>query len=178
MDALNTALPLMDLMMEGLKSVFDGRDPDTIPVPTALVHVAAAQEQIGWEHILRGRLSKLWAQTQQDHLGAFDPRKNGQTWATDIIQLLLEGWLALWKQRNEDRHGKDRATRVQIEKAQAIRELQQLYDLKDGVPARHKWLFDTPLLARMNMTTHQIRAYINTWKPILIGSYNERQATG
>ena len=178
MDALNTAAPLMDLMMEGLKSVFDSRDPDTIPVPTALVHVAAAQEQIGWEHILRGRISNLWAKTQQDHLGAFDPRKNGQTWATDIIQLLLEGWMALWKQRNEDRHGKDRATRVQIEKAQAIRELQQLYELKDGVPERHRWLFDTPLLARMNMKTHQIRAYINTWKPILIGSYNERQATG
>lgn len=178
MTELNTPPDMMELLLEGLKSVFENRGPETIHVPPTVHHIATAQQTIGWEHILRGRLTKLWSSTQQQHLGEFQPKNNGQTWATDIIQLLLQGWLDLWHQRNGDRHGRDVATKQQIAKAQAIRELELLYSFKDMVMPRHQWLFDTPLQARMSLRTYHIRAFIANWKSVIEESYKERLATG
>jgi hypothetical protein len=178
MSDMNTRIDLMELLLEGLQSIFDSRDSDTINIPNSVAEVAAAQDAIGWEHLLRGRLSKSWAIAQQSHTGAFQPKNNGQTWATKIIQELLQAWLDIWTLRNGDRHGRDKQTRTQAAKAQAIRELQQLYDLQGQVKPEHEWLFQTPLQARINMTTYSIRAFISNWKPVLVESYKERLATG
>ena len=178
MDVLDTPVDVMELLLEGIKSVFEGRAPETIPVSHRLAYIAEAQTRIGWEHVLRGRLTQLWSQHQQTHLGTFDPKKNGQTWATDIIQEILQGWLALWKHRNDDRHGRDMASRQRIAKAQASRELEQLYEYQGWVLDRHEWLFSTPLQARMNLPTHSMRAFINTWKPIIEESYQTKLETG
>ena len=102
----------------------------------------------------------------------------GQTWATNVIQEILKGWMALWKQRNGDRHGRDASSRARIAKAQAIRELQQLYEYQGQIMDRHNWIFETPLQARMNLKPCAIRAFINSWKPVIVESYKERLATG
>ena len=177
MEELETPLNLMELMLEGIQSVFDGRGPDTIPVPPLLEQLAESQAKIGWQHVLRGRISQLWSQKMQEHIGGFDPKKNGTTWATTIISEILTGWLELWHLRNGDRHGRDAQSKQQAAKAQALRELEQLYDLKGGVSPDLEWIFDTPLQERMNMRTYHLRAFINSWKPVLEESYQDRLAT-
>ena len=169
---------LMVLMLEGLQAVFDGRDSETIHYPDSVAEVASAQTAIGWEHLLRGRLSKSWAQVQQSHLGAFEPRNNGKTWATKIIGCLLQAWLDIWDQCNGDRHGQDQQTRQQALKAQAIREVELLYELKGQVKPEHEWIFEVPLQVRREMKTYYLRAFINSWKTVLEESYQERLATG
>ncbi len=174
----DTPEPMMELMLEGLYAVLHNRDLDTIKIPAGMEAIAAAQRAIGWEHLLRGRLTKLWAQTQQQHLGSFDPKKNGTTWGTKIISALLQGWLDIWNLRNGDRHGRDAQSRHQAETAQAIRELEQLYELKGHILPEHEWLFAVPLDVRRSMKIYHVRAYINCWKPVLEESYKERLATG
>ena len=149
-----------------------------VPVGEAELDIEEAQTAIGWDHLLRGRLSKSWAQAQQSHIGAFDPRNNGKTWATKIIGCLLQAWLDIWDQRNGDRHGRDQQTRQQALKAQAIREVELLYELKGQVKPEHKWLFEVPLQVRREMKTYYLRAFINSWKTVLEESYQERLATG
>ena len=174
----NTPLDAMELLLEGLKSVLEGRASNTIHVPESVTTIAAAQEAIGWTELLRGRLSKAWTQHQQTHLGAFDPKVNGQTWTIDIIQFILESWLELWKSRNGDRHGRDHQSKAQAAKAQAIREMEQLYSYKDNIMPHHNWILDTPMEQRMNLKTYVLRAWINSFKPILEESYKECLATG
>ena len=99
METNNTPTDMLELMLEGLKAVLENRDTTTIHVPPSVAHIAEAQQSIGWTHVLRGRLSKTWATAQQIHLGEFQPKKNGQTWATTIIQAILQGWLDLWHLR-------------------------------------------------------------------------------
>ena len=80
---------------------------EAIAVPEGLEELAAAQSAIGWKELVTGWLSKQWAHHQQQHLGRFNRKKNGQTWTIRVAQTILEGWLDLWKSRNADRHGQD-----------------------------------------------------------------------
>ena len=178
LEEANTQLDLMELLLEGVKSVLEGRSPDTIHVPESTMAIAIDQKCIGWENILRGHMCKGWVPAQQSHMGAFHPKKNGQTWATGVVRFILKGWLALWKLRNGDRHGTDAQTRHRAAKAQAIREMELLYTLKGETLPRHNWILETPLQQRMNLSMHAMRAWINSYKPILEESYKTQNATG
>ena len=176
----NTAHPLKELMMEGLKAVLHNQSADTIAVNPAVADVAAAQAAIGWNQILKGRFSQLWASTQDRHLGSrATTRVNGSTWMIKIIETILLEWLQLWKLRNEDRHGRDMESRRQADTRQTIRELEQFYAAHDGkVIARLQWLFTETLEVRREQNIGIIIQWLNTWKPIVEKSYNTALTTG
>ena len=178
MDKLDTAPDLQELLLEGVKSLLEGRPSKSIHCPPTALPVAEAQSAIGWKEVLKGRLSREWSKAQQRHLGAFDRKKNGQTWATDIAQLLLEGWLELWQLRNDDRHGRDVQTKAQAQCTQALRELKLAYEFKEKILTHHNWILDTPINQRQNLRTYALRAWLNNYVPILRESYHERLATG
>jgi hypothetical protein len=85
----------------------------------------------------------------------------------------------LWTLRNQDRHGKDAATRLQAEEAQTIRELGLLYETnKDTVTQRLRWIFDKPFEERRTLRIGSIRLWLNTWKPVVDESYKTDLNTG
>ena len=57
----NTAHPLQELLLEGLSAVLHNRPADMISVNPTVADVVAVQAAIGWNDILKGRFSKLWA---------------------------------------------------------------------------------------------------------------------
>ena len=176
---IDTPVAIIELMLEGLTAVFEDRDPTTFNAPASAQSIADSQAGIGWDHVLRGRLSEEWSQHMQAHIGPHDPKKNGQTWATTVIQTILTGWLDLWQLRNGDRHGRDKTTKAQAAKAQAVRELELIYDghLNQILP-HHNWILETPLEQRKNLRTHALRLWINCFKPVLEESYKTRLETG
>ncbi len=180
MEKNNTALDLRQLLLEGIKSVIEDRAPSTIAVPDTdeARAVAAAQEAIGWTELWKGRLSNEWSKMQQKHLGAFDRKKNGQTWTITMAQTILEGWLDLWECRNGERHGRDAQTRAEAQRQQALRELELLYAWKGHVMPRHDWILAKPIEQRQQLKTYNLRVLINSYRPILEESYKERLATG
>ena len=71
-------------------------------VPTR--QAVAAQDALGWENFLLGRLSPLWAAAQQDHFTSMGSSKQGKTWVPKLIrQLWLVGW-KMWQHRNHIQH--------------------------------------------------------------------------
>ena len=54
MDAKDTPVPVMELLLEGIKSVFDNRQPDSIQYDQSVHHIKIAQDSIGWSHVLKG----------------------------------------------------------------------------------------------------------------------------
>ena len=178
MEKLDTPLDTQELMLEGIKSELEGRPSTTIAVPPTEANIAAAQASIGWGAILKGRISNTWSAAQQQHLGEFLPKKNGQTWTIDIIQTILEGMSELWDLRNKDRHGGDAKTKAEAAHAEAVRELEHIYSWKGLVMPNHDWILATPLEQRKNLKTYAMKAFINCYKPILEESYKERLATG
>jgi len=177
---LDTAPPIQELMLEAFKALLEQRDTATIPVDPSVADIAAAQTEIGWHQIRKGRFSKSWREAQTRYLGSRATKhNNGETWMTKIIAAILREWLRMWALRNEDRHGRDYNTRRQAEERQAIRELQQFYETNDGrVVPRLQWLFDIPLEERSEWTVGNIRIWLNAWKPVIDKSYTTDLETG
>jgi hypothetical protein len=67
---MNTALPLQQLYLDAMDALIHGTPLDSIPVDPAVAHVAAAQAQVGWHHILKGRFIHQWSATQAKYLGS------------------------------------------------------------------------------------------------------------
>ena len=98
---------------------------------------------------------------------------------TKIIDVLFKEWWKLWELRNGDRHGRDASTRATAENRQILSELIQFYENhKDTAPQRLQWLFDIPLMTRMQLQTAVIWQWLDTWKPIIEKSYTTALETG
>lgn len=172
---------LQELLLEGVKSVLEDRDPSTIHCAQSVAHILAAQTAIGWGELFRGRLSCSWQQCQSDFLGdRATKRVNGQTWSASIAQLLLQQWHNLWLERNGDRHGHDKQSRDTAAKKQAHREVDQLYEYKGHLRTHHNWILAMPSEERKKQRTYILRAWINSFGPILKASheYQTRLETG
>ena len=179
-DENNTAHPIKELLLEGLHAVLHNQPTNTIAVNPVVADIAASQMAIGWNQILKGRFSKLWASTQDRHIGSLSTTKdNGSMWAIRVIETILIEWLKMWKIRNDDRHGRDMESKRRAEIRQTIRELEQFYADHDGkVINRLQWLFVEPLEDRRERNIGVIIQWLNTWKPIVENSYNTALTTG
>ncbi len=167
----DTDLRLLDLMMEATYRVLHQQLPQGLPTQ-GLEDLASSQQKIGWKEFLKGRISKRWAQCQQAYLGnRATKKKNGTTWATNVVDFFLKQWLTLWELRNNDRHGADAEARRAAEKAQAHREVTQLYALKDQLPPDLQQLFFPTLEEHLQLRTYTLRAWINEYKQVLERAY-------
>ena len=112
--------------------------------------MAAAQNAIGWNQILKGRFSKLWTSTQNQNLSIQATAKvNGSTWMIKVIETILLQWVKMWKPPKDDKHGQDMESRQHAKARQTIRELEQFYMAHDGkVTNQLQWLFDDALEVR------------------------------
>ena len=126
-------------------------------------HIAAAQTAIGWDQLFSGRLASAWQVSYSSHLGTTATKKvNGQTWATALAELLLQQWYNLWIERKGDRHGRDKDSKATAAKRQAIREVEQLYDLTGYIRPSDNWLLATPLEEMKERRTYMLRAWISS----------------
>ena len=178
----DTPLQIIELFLSGLHSVLYNTDEESIIVPAGLEDLAENQRMIGWKHILMGRLSSQWQQHQQSHLASTNQataKNNGLTWATDLASLIFKQWWKLWELRNGDRHGQDMISRAEAQKRQAIREMHQLYELKDTVLPQYQWILSNPIESKLHWPASVIRAWISNYRPLLEEEgYQTRLETG
>jgi hypothetical protein len=84
-------------------------------VPPYRQQLVEEQGTIGWTNFLKGRLATQWALHQDRHLNdrkLKTSKRKGTTWATNFASTMLNEWLALWKLRNEDMHGRDKTAHI------------------------------------------------------------------
>ena len=177
----DTSFDLIELLLAGIKALFNGEVLSPTDYSGTVASLAAQQEAIGWNQLFCGRIATAWGQHQHKHLGnKITEKNNGQTWSNKVTKLLLEQWLEMWWERNGDRHGRDHASRQQAKREQAQREVEQLYKLKEDIEDQYKWIFRIPLEQKLTSATHVLRAWINNYEPILRRSveYQTRLETG
>ncbi|CAB9503689.1 expressed unknown protein [Seminavis robusta] len=88
LDKHNTHPSLHATITSALNTLLDDGDIESIEHNADIQDIIDSQHNIGWEHIFKGRFSKLWAQNQDQHLkdnNLKTPRKNGQSWLTGLI---------------------------------------------------------------------------------------------
>lgn len=177
LQTLQTPAPIMEVFLAGTTALLYQQETVTIPDDEICEHLYEEQKAIGWDNILKGRLSLAWTTVIKHHRGGEDPEA-GLKWTTTVADTLLQQWWALWELRNEDRHGRDKATRSQADQRQAIREMQQLYDIKDTISPSLHWIFSQPLEDKLHWPATVMRAWITNFKPLIEGGYTTALETG
>jgi hypothetical protein len=176
MEKYKTPEYIVNLWINGMKKGM-GNEEEPIGSTPETQSIIEEQEKIGWEQMIKGRISKKWIKAQEEEMGDnATKRKNALTWATEMISLIFEQWLKLWKIRNEDRHGRDTATRKAAEREQAIRELSQMYE--DHEQTQEGWILQRPLEEQRKKSTYTIRAILSNYIPVLKGSHQTQLETG
>jgi len=181
LETSETPLPVIDLFLQGLHSVLHATPRTDIIVPAGLEPIAAAQQAIGWDQILSGRLALAWQSHQQQYLtqtNRLSDRNSGQSWSTNLTNVIFAQWWELWQMRNEDRHGRDKITQAQAENRQATRELHQLYEHRANLPENLQWILTPPIEEKLQWTTTMLRAWINSFRPIIEKGYSTDLETG
>jgi hypothetical protein len=93
------------------------------------------QSRIGWRQIFHGRFSKEWVRLQDSYYhrsiiqkeSSQDTISTGERWLTNLILVVWDKRYTLWKQRNQELHGRDLATRVAAESKEVRRQLRDIY---------------------------------------------------
>ena len=172
LDAAETNLELMTIALDGIQSVLTGSGTlDHHRYPAQYRQLVEEQEAIGWTNFLKGRLTTQWAIHQDRHLKERKlktSKRNGTTWATNLASAMLNEWLALWKIRNEDRHGRDKTTQTRVRAEQIRREVELLYEQADQAPPNYSnHIYRHDLETQLDKTTAELIGWLSNWAPVV-----------
>jgi hypothetical protein len=115
------------------------------------------QTKLGWENMMKGIITKTWAQA------ARHDRKQQRTWSTKTVNAIWETFETLWHQRNEAIYGATLEERNRILREETSQEIQRLYQDKEEIPQRYRRkIFHLTLQTRMNQRLEQQLAWLKT----------------
>ena len=146
------------------------------PYKADLEDAIQAQNFIGWDNMMKGRLAQNWGDIQMRYYEEFYddiPKYISATWwASELIRQLLFFSLSTWQHRNNHLHEKTEAERRIQEREDAIESMAQWYDRAHEFPSDDKPNFARSFLERCTDTTAQIRLWLG--KIVDIHKYNKR----
>ena len=105
------------------------------------------QREIGWDQILKGRLSRHWGEAQ----GMFynnSPKTrgnlgfSGKLWAAATVTSLLDFSLNLWNDRCDTLHGIDEVDAKRLAKDKVVKRVTELYENKEEIGEEYAHLFE------------------------------------
>jgi len=172
-----TPFGLLELILALTAHILEGTElPSIAQFPEDLQDAWFAQQQIGLDNMMRARISNKFSEYIEENLGEVTKTSNGQTWTTNLADTFLQGFLMAWKARNYARHGHDNITKQSAKTRQAVREIQQLYEMRDEVLPEFQYILDQPIEKVLELRCNLMRCWINTYKSILTKrSYNTAQ---
>ena len=132
-------------------------------------HLVAAQNAIGWNHLLKGRLSHHWLLCQQLHIH-LDPnidsnKTSSEHWLKRVLNCLWTSIWQVWLIRNEDLHGRDRQQRETKRIEKLTPQVVALYAQADLLLAADKDLFSIPLPVRLTFPSGELSTWIKLVTP-------------
>ena len=84
------------------------------------------QTEIGWQHMMLGRMSKTWGDTNESMTKNFKHPQDADTWTTRVIRAMLVLTLNLWATRNKQTHVNKNGTTF-VDKDNAVQKIQIYY---------------------------------------------------
>lgn len=171
---------LADILIDGLEAALNSQQY-TNRLGNKYSTLVHDQTQIRWLQMFYGRPSHRWAQLQHSYNQSHHVIKaalNGNAWVLSILTTIWEELRVLWEIRNGNRHGVDSTTREIRKYEQAVRELKLLYDRKEEICQRDADILYPSLEIHLthDTTSHEIRIWLNTWRPVLEASIKEAAA--
>jgi hypothetical protein len=94
-------------------------------------------------------------------------------------RVLLDQWLELWKQRNDDRHGRDQENQDNLRRHIVISQLTELYSYKSKVcPSEHHLFYPSVEEHLANHHLSTLEDWITTYKGAIVASTQQATQLG
>ena len=98
---------LLDILRDGITRFHHDHDlPSPLAYPARYHCLLVCQGQIGWHQVYKGRWSSHWARLQDEYYQRNHHNQRllpGAQWVISIGRLLIDQWLLIWKQRNDEK---------------------------------------------------------------------------
>ena len=147
--------------------------------PKSFRNVLLSQTDIGWKHLITGKLSNLWfpmyESSRTSGTQGEERKTESYVWGASIVEVFLRGHIQLWETRNREVHGDKHTTdtRQKLEtfhRRKAIHELiKKLYAMEDKIRPSDKFLFpDLDILLAKD--TASLREYVSSHRKAIRNS--------
>jgi hypothetical protein len=132
------------------ETVLDLDPPTDHPFVDQLREAISEQNHIGWDHVLRGQLSKSWGLSYvswRAHVGTSTntaPPITAIQWATKIASWGFSHFLQLWKHRNDKAHEKTTTTHTSLHHVRLQAKVRDYYSRSGDLPRsdQHAYFHD------------------------------------
>jgi hypothetical protein len=127
---------ILDILVSGLEHWMDGTSLSPDSYPSTFHDLIKSQTSIGWNQLLRGRVSILWAKHIDEFLSSqptSHPSSSGHLWVKSMLLTLWDQFFVLWEERNAVVHGADSSEKTKCRKDRLLRDLHQLHSLRSEV---------------------------------------------
>ena len=164
---------MTSILIGGIHTWLDLTPFDSSGIPTLYQPLLDSQNEIGWYNVFLGRMSTQWSLLQTRFLPSFDDvptTLRGEWWTKQIASVILESWLDLWKIRNQDRHGRDKAHQKLALHEQVMCEIEIMYTFKTKVLQRDHSIFDLSLDDIKDKPHQYLRQWLNTHQTVILHS--------
>jgi hypothetical protein len=168
---INTQPDIALILIQGVRGALSNPEfqMNTEHRETRFRYLIEAQNQIGWQHLMKGRCSHHWIQIQQYHI-QLDPdinekKQSGDTWLKRVLHSI---WTSLWQgwlMRNDDLHGRDRPQREQKRMEKLKPKVTALYAQVGSLLAEDKVLFDVPIQTKLKLSSGELESWIKLVTP-------------
>ena len=135
------------------------------PVDHLAITATNQQHQITWQQMLKGRISLLWAQTQQEYLQLFPDRNKkttGTRWAVQLVDAALTLFRDIWTARNDKIHKKEEGQSIADKQIKDW--ITDFYANQDILvtPEYRERLFDVPLHEKLKTNINLLVLWLQT----------------
>ena len=149
-------------------SHFTALSPTTPPQSSnPIIQLRQAQDLIGWDHFLRGKMDSEWSRLQYKYASQFNLVEASKNWQQWLIKYMATQSYNLWCSRNRLRHGTDIASSCQSKLIQARRDVSALYALQDNVLPQDRDLFCASLEIHLLQPVSQLLNWLSVNKDLI-----------
>jgi hypothetical protein len=175
---------ILDIFVSGLEHWMSGICLPVTDYPSEFHDLIQSQELIGWNQLLRGRVSILWAKHVDELVSSkptHHPSSSGHLWVKSMILKLWDQFFVLWEERNAVVHGADQSEQTKCRKARLLREIHQLHELRSEVlPADQIFFISTATSDDAKIDTFVqahgptfLQNWINVYRPLFLKSQRD-----
>jgi hypothetical protein len=119
---------LLAIICIGLRAYFTNCSPESSErfprgyLTSPYKALITKQNQIGWDHFVRGKLTKEWWLVQYHFAKCYELVKQSEGWTMNLVKLIANSSFQLWEVqlRNTGRHGHDDASKQQSKYEQLL----------------------------------------------------------
>ena len=143
--------------------------------PEDYQHAIACQNDIGWQHLLRGKLSREWVRVQEESWRKYgvSPKPHQRKWYNTLLKNMWTLIHEMWIERCSDRHGNTPTSKTAAETSQMHRTIRSLYEMKQQCMEEDRHIFYDDVEDHLALPLYTLRKWVNSSQALIMHSVRQ-----